>query len=95
MSKPKIGWIGTGIMGKSMCGHLLVRVNQCTIASMNILTEIDIRVQDAGYQVTVTNRTLSKCQDLVGKGARVVHSPAEVAQDAGKIYLLTLGFRHF
>lgn len=21
--KPVIGWIGTGVMGKSMCGHLL------------------------------------------------------------------------
>ena len=33
--KTRIGWIGTGVMGRSMCGHVL----------------------DAGYQVTVYNRT--------------------------------------
>ena len=45
--KPRIGWIGTGVMGHSMAGHLI----------------------EAGYSLTVFNRTPSKCQSLVEKGA--------------------------
>ena len=44
----KIGWIGTGVMGKSMCRHLL----------------------NAGYQLSVYNRTASKCDDLLNMGAK-------------------------
>ena len=44
--KEKIGWIGTGVMGKSMCGHLI----------------------DAGYEVSVFNRTKEKANDLISKG---------------------------
>lgn len=29
--KTKIGWIGTGVMGKSMCGHLLSAGFDCTV----------------------------------------------------------------
>ena len=32
-----------------------------------------------GFDLTVWNRTSSKIQELVGKGARGAHSPAEVA----------------
>ena len=45
----KIGWIGTGVMGKSMCKHLL----------------------NAGYNLTVFNRTASKTEELVSLGAKV------------------------
>ena len=43
----KIGWIGTGVMGNSMAGHLISK----------------------GYQVSVYNRTKSKTDNLVEKGA--------------------------
>ena len=43
----RVGWIGTGVMGRSMCGHLL----------------------DAGYPVTVHNRTRASAEELVEKGA--------------------------
>ena len=29
--KPQIGWIGTGVMGLSMCGHLLDAGYQATV----------------------------------------------------------------
>ena len=44
----KIGWIGTGVMGNSMAGHLL----------------------NKGYQVSVYNRTKSKTDNLIEKGAQ-------------------------
>jgi 3-hydroxyisobutyrate dehydrogenase-like beta-hydroxyacid dehydrogenase len=56
----KIGFIGTGIMGLPMAGHLL----------------------DAGYEMQVYNRTASKAQPLVDKGAIRVASPAEAAKGA-------------
>jgi 3-hydroxyisobutyrate dehydrogenase len=56
----KIGWIGTGVMGASMVGHLL----------------------DAGHDVTVHNRTRSRTDALVARGAHWADRPADVAADA-------------
>ncbi len=56
--KPRLGFIGLGIMGGPM--------------TVNLLKE--------GYQVTVYNRTASKAQKLVEKGAAKAESPAEVAR---------------
>jgi len=53
----RVGWIGTGVMGLSMCGHVL----------------------DAGYAVTVHNRTRERAQPLLDKGAAWADTPAEVA----------------
>lgn len=52
-----IGWIGTGVMGGPMAGHLL----------------------DRGHPVSVFNRTRSRADDLVQRGARWCDSPAELA----------------
>ncbi|KAH7476943.1 hypothetical protein PRIC1_000955 [Phytophthora ramorum] len=64
--KIRVGWIGVGIMGASMCGHLM----------------------NHGYEVTVYNRTLSKCDGLREKGARVAGSPAEVAQNSDVVFIM-------
>jgi 3-hydroxyisobutyrate dehydrogenase len=53
----RIGWIGTGVMGRSMCGHLL----------------------DAGYQVTLFNRTKNKASELIDRGGLWADSPRDVA----------------
>jgi len=55
-----IGWIGTGVMGKSMCKH----------------------IQDAGYRISVYNRTRSKAEELLTKGATWAQSPREVARES-------------
>lgn len=55
--KTRVGWIGTGVMGRSMCGHIV----------------------DAGYHVIVYNRTKSKADALVDRGARWADSPRDVA----------------
>ena len=57
LEKTRVGWIGTGVMGRSMCGHLIA----------------------AGYKTTVFNRTKSKADELVAKGARWADSPRDVA----------------
>lgn len=53
----RIGFIGLGIMGRPMAGHLV----------------------DAGYTVTVWNRTPSKTAGLVERGATAADSPKDVA----------------
>lgn len=49
MTNPKIAFIGTGVMGAAMAGHLI----------------------DAGYPVTVYNRTMHKALPLVDRGAQI------------------------
>ena len=58
----KIGFIGLGIMGAAMAGHLM----------------------DAGYELSVYNRTRSKADALVARGAKYCDSPGACArgQDA-------------
>ena len=58
----KIGFIGLGIMGAAMAGHLM----------------------DAGYELSVYNRTRSKADVLVARGATYCESPGACArgQDA-------------
>jgi 3-hydroxyisobutyrate dehydrogenase len=65
----RIGWIGTGVMGTSMCGHLMT----------------------AGFAATVYNRTKSKAQPLLDKGARWADSPKAVAENADVIFSI-VGF---
>ena len=67
--KEEIGWIGTGVMGKSMCAHLL----------------------NAGYSVSVYNRTKSKAEELINNGAIWCSNPKEVAE-RGDIIFTIVGF---
>ena len=65
----KVAFIGTGIMGAPIAGHLL----------------------DAGYRLTVYNRTRSKADGLLARGATWADSPAEAAADADVIFTM-LGY---
>jgi 3-hydroxyisobutyrate dehydrogenase len=65
----RIGWIGTGVMGSSMCGHLLT----------------------AGYHVTLHNRTRSKAQPLLDRGAQWAESPHAVAAESDVLFTM-VGF---
>ncbi|MBW3597927.1 MAG: NAD(P)-dependent oxidoreductase [Planctomycetes bacterium] len=67
----KIGWIGVGVMGASMCGHLIAK----------------------GFSATVFNRTKSRAQPLVDKGAQWADSPKAVAQGSDVIFTI-VGFPH-
>ena len=54
----KIGFIGTGIMGGAMAGHLI----------------------DAGYELSVYNRTKAKAEALIKRGAKWCSTAGECAQ---------------
>ncbi|MGE3242354.1 MAG: NAD(P)-dependent oxidoreductase [Pirellulales bacterium] len=62
--KTRIGWIGTGVMGRSMCGHIL----------------------DAGYAVTVFNRTKSNAEPLLERGATWADTPRDVAAASNIVF---------
>ena len=64
-----IGWIGTGIMGGPMCGHIL----------------------GGGFQTSIYNRTKSKAEDLIDKGAVWCNSPGEVTENSDIIFTI-LGY---
>lgn len=66
MSRTSIGWIGTGVMGTSMCTHLM----------------------NAGHKAYVYNRTKSKAQPLIEKGALWCESPAGVAGHCNIIFTI-------
>lgn len=68
-AKQSVAFIGTGIMGAPIAGHIL----------------------DAGYPLTVYNRTPSKMQPLVDRGARAAASPAEAASGADVVFTM-VGF---
>lgn len=68
----RVGWIGLGVMGSSMCGHL----------------------RDAGYEVTVYNRSRSpRVEALLEKGATFAASPRAVAE-ASDIVFSMVGYPH-
>ncbi|HEY5311788.1 MAG TPA: NAD(P)-dependent oxidoreductase [Pirellulales bacterium] len=67
--KTRLGWIGTGVMGSSMCGHLLAK----------------------GYGVTVFNRSKSRAEALLAKGAHWADSPAAVAAASDMVFTI-VGF---
>ena len=69
MSKERVAFIGIGVMGRSMAGHLL----------------------EAGYPVSVYNRTKSKADNLVTRGAVWKDTPADAAADAD-IVITIVGF---
>lgn len=67
--KPRIGWIGVGVMGSSMARH----------------------VMEAGYDLTVYNRTREKAEALLADGAEWADTPKDVAL-ASDIVFSIVGF---
>ncbi len=66
MKDKNAAWIGTGVMGASMCAHLM----------------------DRGYSLRVFNRTKSKADALIAKGAVWCDSPAEAARGCDVIFTI-------
>ena len=63
---PKVAFVGTGIMGSAIAGHIL----------------------DAGYDLTVNNRTKEKAEGLLARGAKWADTPAEAAKDADVVFTM-------
>lgn len=62
----KIAWIGTGVMGESMAGHLL----------------------DAGHELYVYNRTVSKTENLVKRGAKLLTEIKDAPLSADVVFTM-------
>ena len=67
----QVGWIGTGVMGKSMCAHFL----------------------NAGYKISVYNRTKEKAKEIIDMGAIWSSNPKDVAEKCNIIFTI-VGFPH-
>jgi len=70
-NQPRVAFIGTGVMGSSMAGHLL----------------------DAGYPLVVHNRTRSKANAVLERGATWADSPGEAAAQAD-VTITIVGYPH-
>jgi 3-hydroxyisobutyrate dehydrogenase len=68
-AETRLGWIGTGVMGRSMCGHLI----------------------QAGFRMSVYNRSSEKCKPLVDMGATIQDSPQAVATNSDIVFSI-VGF---
>ena len=62
----KIAWIGTGVMGESMAGHLM----------------------DAGHELFVYNRTKSKTDNLVSRGATLLNEVKDAPEFADVVFTI-------
>ena len=62
----KIAWIGTGVMGESMAGHLM----------------------DAGHELFVYNRTKSKTDNLVSRGATLLEEIKDAPNFADVVFTI-------
>jgi len=67
--KTRLGWIGTGVMGSSMAGHLMT----------------------AGFAMTVYNRSKSKAEPLLAKGAAWAATPKALADQSDVVFAI-VGF---
>ena len=61
-----VAFIGTGIMGAPIAGHIL----------------------DAGFKLTVYNRTRAKAEPLLARGATWADTPAEAAKTADVVFTM-------
>lgn len=64
--KLSVAFIGTGIMGAPIAGHIL----------------------DAGFPLTVFNRTKAKAEGLIERGAAWADTPADAAADADVVFTM-------
>jgi 3-hydroxyisobutyrate dehydrogenase len=73
--KTRIGWIGTGVMGRSMCGHLLAKGFSATIYNRSQDKAKDLL--DKGAQWAATPKGVAEQSDVIFS---IVGFPADVEQ---------------
>ena len=77
----KVGWIGTGVMGVSMCSHVMKRWPEDEERRAHLINK-------GGYETFVFNRTKEKADVLVELGATWCESAKEVAEQADIIFTI-------
>ena len=73
--KTRIGWVGTGVMGKSMCGHLMAAGYQATV--FNRTAEMTRPLAEKGAVVASSIAELARAADVV---FTIVGYPADVRE---------------
>src|SRR4051812_2476447 len=61
--KTRIGWIGTGVMGSSMCGHLIDAGYQATVYNRTI--EKTKPLADKGASVAASPQEVAQAADVI------------------------------
>ena len=75
--KPRVGWVGTGVMGAPMCGHLLARGYPVTVHTRN----------KAKAQALVDRgATWASTPDAAGRQADVVFTIVGFPRDVREVY---------
>lgn len=74
-SKTRIGWIGTGVMGASMCGHLVAKGFQATV--FNRTKAKAQKLLDQGAKWAETPKAVAEASDVV---FTMVGYPADVRE---------------
>jgi 3-hydroxyisobutyrate dehydrogenase len=76
--KPTVGWIGTGVMGRSMCGHLM---------RAGYPLKVFTRSRDKAAELLTQGATWCETPAQVAAGADVVCSMVGFPSDVREIYL--------
>src|SRR6185312_13741273 len=76
--KTRIGWIGTGVMGRSMCGHLMAAGYQTTLFS---------RTKEKAKELMAKGATWAGSPREVAAAADVVISIVGFPSDVGQVLL--------
>jgi len=89
-AKTRVGFIGLGVMGTSMCGHMCVQVFSFFLfeSLLNLFSLVSIK---AGYKMTVYNRSKARAQPLIDLGAQWADTPKAVAQ-ASDVVITIVGY---
>jgi 3-hydroxyisobutyrate dehydrogenase len=71
--KTRIGWIGTGVMGSSMCGHLMEAGYTCTVYNRSVGKAQGL--VERGARLATTPREVAEASDVI---FTIVGYPADV-----------------
>src|SRR5262245_47506644 len=74
-SLPRVGWIGTGVMGASMCGHLLAKGHPVVVTTRTKTKADDLIAKGAAW--VDTPRTVAEQSDVV---FTIVGFPSDVRE---------------
>jgi 3-hydroxyisobutyrate dehydrogenase len=73
--KTKIGWIGTGVMGRSMCGHLIAAGYSATVYNRSAEKTKDL--VEKGAKLATSARAVAEASDVI---FTIVGYPADVRE---------------
>jgi 3-hydroxyisobutyrate dehydrogenase len=81
--KTKVGWIGTGVMGSSMCGHLLTAGFEMTV--FNRTPAKCQPLVDRGAKLADSPREVAQASDVIFTIVGYPHDVREVTLGAGSV----------